>query len=98
MLAKVDPHLFLEKFGCGLDGAQSLIQAKTLTINKLMTIMPQGTIDPRFPIQALVNSSPKLPLQSVPLQQHHVHHGRPRLLCIHPSLHGKMTLLFPPFP
>ena len=47
MLAKVDPQLFLEKFGCGLDGAQSLIEAKTLTINKLMTIMPQGTIDPR---------------------------------------------------
>ena len=26
--------------------AQSLIEAKTLTISKLMTIMPPGTIDP----------------------------------------------------
>merc|ERR1712226_373290 len=46
LLAKVDPHMFLEKFGCGLEGAQSLVEAKTLTISKLMTIMPPGTVDP----------------------------------------------------
>jgi len=46
LLTKVDPHLFLEKFGCGIEGAQSLVEAKTLTISKLMTIMPPGTVDP----------------------------------------------------
>lgn len=29
-----------------MDGAQTLIEAKTLTISKLMTIMPAGTVDP----------------------------------------------------
>jgi hypothetical protein len=31
----------------GLDQAQALIQAKTLTIAKLMAILPPGTVDPR---------------------------------------------------
>ena len=26
LLSKVDPQLFLEKFGCGLDGAESLVR------------------------------------------------------------------------
>jgi hypothetical protein len=46
LLAKVDPTVFLEKFGAELSAAPTLIEAKTLTISKLMTIMPQGTIDP----------------------------------------------------
>ena len=37
---------FQEAFGADLTQAQTLIEAKTLTITKLMNIMPQGTIDP----------------------------------------------------
>ena len=48
LLTKVDPQVFTAKFGCGLEGAQSLVEAKTLTISKLMTIMPPGTVDPRY--------------------------------------------------
>ena len=47
LLTKVDPQVFTAKFGCGLEGAQSLVEAKTLTLSKLMTIMPPGTVDPR---------------------------------------------------
>jgi len=46
LLTKVDPNVFLTKFGVDVSNASSLIEAKTLTISKLMTIMPQGTIDP----------------------------------------------------
>ena len=46
LLGKVDPTKFQEAFGADLSQAQALIEAKTLTITKLMTIMPQGTIDP----------------------------------------------------
>ncbi|XP_023325629.1 uncharacterized protein LOC111699239 isoform X2 [Eurytemora carolleeae] len=46
LLSKVDPEVFLEKFGVGVDSADSLIQTKTLTISKLMSILPPETIDP----------------------------------------------------
>ena len=46
LLSKVDPAAFSTKFGADLSSAQSLIEAKTLTISKLMTIMPPGTVDP----------------------------------------------------
>jgi len=46
LLGKVDPVAFLDKFGVGLPEAGTLIEAKTLTISNLMTIMPNGTIDP----------------------------------------------------
>ena len=46
LLSKVDPAAFSAKFGADLSSAQSLIEAKTLTISKLMTIMPPGTVDP----------------------------------------------------
>ena len=42
MLSRVDPALFSERFGTDLSQAQTLIEANTLTISKLMTIMPQG--------------------------------------------------------
>ena len=42
----MDPQAFSAKFGAELSSAESLIEAKTLTISKLMTIMPQGTVDP----------------------------------------------------
>ena len=46
LLAKVDPAKFQGHFGVDLSQANSLIEAKTLTISKLMTIMPPGTLDP----------------------------------------------------
>jgi len=46
LLAKVDPSAFVEKFGVSISEAPTLIEAKTLTISKLMTIMPHGTVDP----------------------------------------------------
>ena len=46
LLSKVDPSLFEEVFGTDLSHAQTLIEAKTLTITKLMNIMPPGTMDP----------------------------------------------------
>ena len=46
LLNKVDPVAFAAKFGTDISNAPSLIEAKTLTISKLMTIMPQGTVDP----------------------------------------------------
>lgn len=42
LLTKVDPNLFVSKFGVSIAEAPSLIEAKTLTISKMMTIMPQG--------------------------------------------------------
>ena len=46
LLTKVDPQIFISKFGVAVSEAPSLIEAKTLTISKLMTIMPTGTVDP----------------------------------------------------
>jgi len=46
LLSKVDPVAFASKFGADISSAPTLIEAKTLTISKLMTIMPEGTVDP----------------------------------------------------
>eukprot|EP00088_Acartia_fossae_P038604 TRINITY_DN40040_c0_g1_i6.p1 TRINITY_DN40040_c0_g1~~TRINITY_DN40040_c0_g1_i6.p1 ORF type:complete len:518 (+),score=109.22 TRINITY_DN40040_c0_g1_i6:75-1556(+) len=46
LLSKVDPQKFVHTFGVDVSNAQSLVEAKTLTISKLMTIMPPGTMDP----------------------------------------------------
>merc|ERR1719370_2075667 len=46
LLSKVDPVAFASKFGADISNAPTLIEAKTLTISKLMTIMPPGTVDP----------------------------------------------------
>ena len=46
LLAKADPTKFQEAFGVDMSQVQTLIEAKTLTISKLMTIMPPGTLDP----------------------------------------------------
>jgi len=46
LLSKVDPVAFASKFGAEISSAPTLIEAKTLTISKLMTIMPEGTVDP----------------------------------------------------
>ncbi|PHS68755.1 MAG: MFS transporter [Methylophaga sp.] len=46
LVDKLDPALFQTTFGAGKDQLDSLIQAKTVTISKLMEIAPAGTIDP----------------------------------------------------
>jgi hypothetical protein len=46
LISKIDPVQFQSKFGAGIDNAQQLIAAKTVTITKLMEIAPPGTIDP----------------------------------------------------
>ena len=46
LLEVVDPAAFHSLFGAPIDQAPSLIEAKTLTIAKLMSIAPPGTADP----------------------------------------------------
>ena len=46
LAAKVDDSLFLQTFGAGKDQIESLMTAKTVTVSKLMSIVPDGTIDP----------------------------------------------------
>ena len=42
----MDPQKFQTTFGADMSQVQVLMDAKTLTISKLMTIMPPGTLDP----------------------------------------------------
>jgi MFS family permease len=42
----VDPAAFQEKFGAGIEQLDQLVKVKTVTINKLMEIAPEGTVDP----------------------------------------------------
>ncbi len=46
LVAKIDPVAFQQKFGAGVDQLNELVAAKTVTIAKLMEIVPAGTIDP----------------------------------------------------
>ncbi len=46
LVAKIDPAVFAESFGAGLDQLPALVQAKTVTIASLMDIAPAGTVDP----------------------------------------------------
>jgi len=46
LLEQVDPTRFEASFGVPPSGAQSLIEAKTVTVSKLMALMPVGTPDP----------------------------------------------------
>ena len=46
LLTKVDPAMFLDKFGAPIEQVSELVKAKTVTISKLMEIAPAGTIDP----------------------------------------------------
>ncbi len=43
---KVSDESFFEKFGAGKDQLEMLVEAKTVTLGKLMDIAPAGTIDP----------------------------------------------------
>jgi MFS family permease len=46
LAAKVDPAAFEAKFGAGLDRLDALVAAKTVTVPKLMELLPPGTPDP----------------------------------------------------
>lgn len=46
LVAKIDPTVFYNKFGAGVDQLDKLVDAKTVTISKLMEIAPAGTVDP----------------------------------------------------
>jgi len=46
LAAKVDPATFERTFGAGLDQLPALVEAKTVTLAKLMAIAPPGTEDP----------------------------------------------------
>jgi hypothetical protein len=46
LVAKIDPTTFLNKFGAPVSELDILINTKTVTINKLMQIVPPGTVDP----------------------------------------------------
>jgi MFS family permease len=46
LAAEVDPATFEQTFGAGLDQLPALVEAKTVTLAKLMAIAPPGTEDP----------------------------------------------------
>ena len=46
LVSKIDPAAFQAKFGANVDQLNVLVEAKTVTIAKLMEIAPAGTIDP----------------------------------------------------
>ncbi len=46
LVAKIDPAKFQEKFGASVDKLAELKKAKTVSVQKLMEIAPEGTIDP----------------------------------------------------
>jgi MFS family permease len=43
---QVDPERFMHAFGAPLDQLPALLEAKTVTIARLMELMPPGTVDP----------------------------------------------------
>ncbi len=46
LLEKVSPEAFLKAFHTPIENAQELFANKTVTIAKLLTICPPGTLDP----------------------------------------------------
>jgi MFS family permease len=46
LMAKVEPDAFLTRFGASVDQLELLIEQKTVTIARLMEIVPPGTTDP----------------------------------------------------
>ncbi|MBL1319493.1 MAG: OFA family MFS transporter [Methylophaga sp.] len=46
LVDKIDPASFQVAFGAGVEQLNSLMEAKTVTIAKLMEIAPAGTVDP----------------------------------------------------
>jgi len=46
LVLKIDPSVFYTKFGADVSQLDALVKAKTVTINKLMELVPAGTVDP----------------------------------------------------
>lgn len=46
LAAKVDSAAFVDAFGAGKDQIESLVAAKTVSVSKLMELVPEGTVDP----------------------------------------------------
>ncbi|MBK1622123.1 OFA family MFS transporter [Afifella marina] len=46
LATRIDPTVFREKFGAGVEQLDQLIAANTVTIGRLMEIAPAGTVDP----------------------------------------------------
>ena len=46
LAAKVDPAAFASKFGAPMTDLQKLVEAKTVTVARLLEIAPAGTVDP----------------------------------------------------
>lgn len=46
LAAKVDPAAFASKFGAPMADLQKLVEAKTVTVVRLLEIAPAGTVDP----------------------------------------------------
>ncbi|MES2626225.1 MAG: OFA family MFS transporter [Pseudomonadota bacterium] len=46
LASRVDPAKFQERFGAGIEQLDQLVTAQTVTIARLMEIVPAGTVDP----------------------------------------------------
>ena len=46
LVARIDPQVFLQKFGASIDQIDLLVREKTVTISNLMEIAPAGIVDP----------------------------------------------------
>lgn len=46
LVAAIDPEVFIDKFGAPIEQLDQLVAAKTVTIARLMEIVPVGTVDP----------------------------------------------------
>jgi MFS family permease len=46
LAAQADPAAFQQRFGAGIEQLEQLVAAQTVTIARLMEIMPPGTLDP----------------------------------------------------
>lgn len=46
LVQKIDETAFSQAFGAGKDQLEALVSAKTVTISKLMDLVPEGTVDP----------------------------------------------------
>jgi hypothetical protein len=46
LMTKVSPDVFFATFGAPMEKAADLVASKTLTISKLLTLCPAGTLDP----------------------------------------------------
>lgn len=46
LVSEIDPQLFTRTFGAGVEELEQLVDSHTVTLAKLMELVPQGTVDP----------------------------------------------------